>query len=209
MTVCTDGKSNRGRPLLWLVALLLCACSDNTANVARNEPGDIARQVVADFLSLPFHDVALVSLDARDFNDSSLDCPEPGMSYQQVITAGHQAIVEADGRRFDIRVAGGYGRICHKSKKKPGTLPSRESAITSMVDAARSDLAEKLDAAANQVIVTDVRPDSVDLRPVGCMPDCSGADPCGYLIGLSYERRRYDYHASDGEIAACPAISRL
>jgi hypothetical protein len=89
----------------------------------------VAKQVIADFLSLPITDVTLVSSESKEFNNSSLDCPEPGMSYPQVITAGHQVIVEADGRRFDVRVAGSHGRICHrKGREGQPNLPMKKNA---------------------------------------------------------------------------------
>lgn len=99
-----------------------------TTPPAAASPATIAQQVVANFLSVPTAAVAVVSTEAQEFNDSSLGCPEPGMSYLQALTPGHRVIVEAEGRRFDIRVSGGYGKICHR--QKPGKKPSNPS-ITS------------------------------------------------------------------------------
>lgn len=119
---------------LSTVALsLACSGQDSvdgevTAPPDPASPATIAQQVVADFLSVPIAEVAVVSTAAQEFNDSSLGCPEPGMSYLQALTPGHRVIVEAEGRRFDIRVSGGHGKICHR--QKPGKNPSKPS-ITS------------------------------------------------------------------------------
>ena len=79
----------------------------------------------------------------RRFGDSSLDCPEPGISYLQALTSGYRIAAEADGRRFDIRVAGGHAKICHRQKpgKKPSQLPAGSQA-SALIDLARHDLIE-------------------------------------------------------------------
>jgi hypothetical protein len=92
---------------------------------APRDPGSIAKTLAAEFLSVPVTDTTLVSVSAQEFNDSSLDCPEPGMSYLQVLTPGYRVIVEADGRRFDVRVSGNFGRIC---RRKKSAAPASQSA---------------------------------------------------------------------------------
>ncbi len=195
--------------------VILGACDATPPPVISADPGHIARQVIAEFLSLPMTEVTLVSLEAREFNDSSLGCPEPGMSYQQVLTAGHRAVVEAEGRRFDVRVAGAHGRICRNGKRRPQEpSPGREgsdrdSAITAMAESARIDLAARLDAAAPDVRLIDIQPFDGQSAPAGCTPEClAGESACGWLIGLYYDGRRYDYHAAGDVVVPCPAFSR-
>lgn len=115
--------------ILFAGALTL-ACSPREAaeesapqQPAATSPEMVATQVVSEFLSVPATDVSVISAEAQEFNDSSLGCPVPGMSYMQVLTPGHRVVVEADGRRFDIRVSGGHGKICHR--QKPGQKPSK------------------------------------------------------------------------------------
>jgi hypothetical protein len=107
--------------------MFLFACSNDSppAVASTQDPEATARLVVAELLSIPATDVSLVSIEARKFSDSSLDCPEPGMAYQQVLTDGHHILVEADGRRFDVRVANGYGRICRQQKSNPAPPKSK------------------------------------------------------------------------------------
>jgi len=152
-----------------------------------------------------------VSLTAQDFNDSSLGCPASGMSYQQVITSGHRAIVEAEGRRFDVRVAGGHGKICRNNKRgSPKRNSGRESAVTSMIDRARDDLAGLLNVESPQIRTVNVRPYSGSNPPTGCTPQCAESNAqCGYIIGLFYDGRVYDYHAVDGNAVPCPPILRM
>jgi hypothetical protein len=106
-----------------LAALVACGpapekpAAGDAAAVA-SDPSGIARKVVADMLGMQPEEVTVVSVQVRDFPDSSLDCPEPGFSYLQVVTPGHQVLIEADGRRFDVRVAGRNGRVCHRRKSE-------------------------------------------------------------------------------------------
>lgn len=207
-----------------LLCALLAACGEpapprpaeiaEARSVAPSDPAEIARQVVADFLSIPVSETTLVSLEAKDFRDASLDCPQPGMSYAQVITPGHRVIVEADGRRFDVRVSGGHGGICHKpagrkTPQRPGEPPPEQALpVTSQVARARADLAALLDANAADIAVLDVRRFSPAIAAPGCAPDCEGDDNgCGFLIGLFYDGRRYEYHTHDGRAVPCPPLS--
>jgi len=191
--------------------LTFSACGDSPPPPKSTGPGTVARQVVADYLSLPITDITLVSLEALKFNDSSLDCPEPDMAYQQVITPGHRASVEAQGRRFDVRVTGGHGKICrHKKHSGPAHQSQRDSAVALMAALARRDLATVLSVETSEIRPLDIRPYDGKNPPTGCTPQCTGSDEsCGYIIGLFHDGRRYDYHAVDGKAAPCPPISRL
>lgn len=210
---------------LLAITLLVTGCgegpSGSTAAPAQldrepTEPDEIAKQVVAGFLSVPVSEITLVSVEAKDFGDPSLGCPEPGMAYPQVITPGHRVILEADGRRFDVRVSGKHGRICRKpgrtgpSSGSDGDRPGNSSPVTSQIDQARSNLAARLDLDATDIRVTDVRPYETGIASPGCRPECgnSGGD-CGYLIGLYFEGRRYEYHSHAGRTEPCPALSAI
>lgn len=178
------------------------------------DPAAIATRVVADFLSIPASEITLVSVESKEFADPSLGCPAPGMSYAQVITPGHRVIVEAEGRRFDVRVSGSSGKICRKPVDK--IVPDRSgepppgptSPVTSKVERARADLAARLDVAANDIAVLDVRPYIPGTVVSGCRPECGNAsDGCGIVIGLYYDGRRYDYHAHRDGAVPCPELS--
>jgi len=92
---------------------------DDARPAAQAGPEAVAVNTVARALGVDAQAVAVISIEAVEFPDSGLGCPEPGMSYQQVITPGHRALVEAAGRRFDIRISGGHGRICYRRKGRP------------------------------------------------------------------------------------------
>jgi hypothetical protein len=205
--------STRTVTLCAVTLTLACSGPDATDVDARTPPAEtnpatLAKQLVAEFLSVPITDVTLVSNQEREFSDSSLGCPEPGISYLQALTQGQQVIVEADGRRFDIRVSGGHAKICHrqKSRKNSGN-PSPGTQASALIDLARRDLAGFLQTDVKQIAVLQVRPFDAGMPIAGCAPDCKDSkDQCGYMIGLFHDGRRYEYHANQNKVEPCPPI---
>lgn len=205
--------------LLLLALIMLAACGQPSSNGgdetapgasarAQNDPASIAKSTVALTLGISPADVTVVSSDAKDFSDSSLDCPEPGMSYLQVITPGHVIIVEGEGRRFDVRVSGSMGRICHRRKPgAPNTKRSGNSATSNLIELARQDLAAKLHIQTDEISVQDVRPYNAEFPLNGCSPDCAdNTKNCGVVISLYHDGRNYSYHANGDQAMPCPAI---
>lgn len=169
-------------------------------------PADRARGAVAVRLNVAPAEVVVITVTPRDFPDSSLDCPEPDMLYQQVITPGHQVIVEAEGRRFDVRVAGAGARICHRRKGSGGSN-QRPSPVQKLAERARADLASRLQCEIADVTISGLRA----LKPADELPGCAlncqpGASLCGYAVALIHDGRRYDYFVSGDQLGPCPPI---
>ncbi len=196
--------------------------ADNLA--ARREPGSaaeqaiaIARQTVAEFLGIEADRVTLVAITAREFPDASLGCPQPGMAYPQVITPGHEVLVEADGRRFDVRVAGTRGRLCHRRRSgdsdRHSGIGDREPdppRVPELISRAQADLATRLGLEPASVHVQSVSAWRAGMPLSGCdEPPCPpGASSCGYLLRLSADERSYLYFASSEVLMPCPPIER-
>lgn len=88
-------------------------------NVGRSYPADsyppelgviigFAITDLATTLGIDGDAVAVVLVEEVAWSDASLGCPQPGMSYAQVITDGMRILLEADGSLYDYR-AGGVG----------------------------------------------------------------------------------------------------
>ena len=114
------------------MALLLSACAGAAApemppaadgRPALKSPAGIAQQLVAEQTGARAEDVEIVSTQQVDFSDSSLGCPQPGMSYLQVITPGHQVLVSHAGKTYDVRIAGQRALICDKSMGRETRRP--------------------------------------------------------------------------------------
>jgi hypothetical protein len=51
--------------------------------------------------------ITLKSVEAHDFNDSSLGCPEPGRSYMQAITPGYVIVLQLGTETYEFHAASG------------------------------------------------------------------------------------------------------
>lgn len=206
----------RKTAVLVLSLLVLSACSN-----AVDAPGDespagpinggaesIARETVARQLEIDYGRTRIVESEARQFSDASLDCPEPGMMYAQVITPGYRVIVEADGRRFDVRVAGGSGRICHRPRRERSDRPADD--LAQRIDRARVDLARQLGEEPRTIRLVARRPVVAGAQPADCRLDCTGegADACGDLFTFDVDGRHYRYRSHGDQLLGCETIAR-
>jgi hypothetical protein len=66
-----------------------------------------ARADLAARLGLSVEEINVQSVEPVEWPDTSLGCPQPGMMYAQVITPGHQILLQARGEMYDYRSAGG------------------------------------------------------------------------------------------------------
>ena len=70
------------------------------------EPGlqELITNVKADLagrLSVSMQEISLIELTEVEWSDSSLDCPEPDMSYLQVITPGYRILLQANNSVYE------------------------------------------------------------------------------------------------------------
>jgi len=61
----------------------------------------LAKRDLAQRLKRTEATIQVASIEAVDWPDASLGCPEPGMAYAQVITPGYRLILLADGGRHE------------------------------------------------------------------------------------------------------------
>ena len=59
-----------------------------------------AKEDLAQRLSISVTQISLVEAAEVEWSDSSLDCPQPGMDYLQVITPGYRILLEAGGQEY-------------------------------------------------------------------------------------------------------------
>lgn len=72
-----------------------------------------ARQVAAAALGLAPDEITVTAVEAVEWSDASLGCPQPGYVYAQVITPGYRATVEAGGQTYAVHTdSQGYGLVC-------------------------------------------------------------------------------------------------
>ena len=92
--------------------------------VSGEVPAAILAELVADAAERAGVDpetVEVVQAAAVTWNDGSLGCPEPGMSYTMALVDGYHVILAADGEEFDYRVSGQGGfRLCEDGGRPSG-----------------------------------------------------------------------------------------
>ena len=64
------------------------------------ETAPLIAAIAAD-LGVPPETVQVVTMEPRDWPDSSLGCPQPDMLYAQVVTPGYLVLVEVSGERIE------------------------------------------------------------------------------------------------------------
>ena len=62
---------------------------------------DLAKEDLARREGLSAGGIAPVRVEAVQWSDASLGCPQPGMAYAQVITAGFRIVLRAGRRRYE------------------------------------------------------------------------------------------------------------
>ena len=134
--------------LLAVLALALAACAGGAGNAASQDdarptrsapalatvpatdepvigevPAELLASIVADAAERAGVDpdaVDVISAEAVTWNDGSLGCPEPGMSYTMALVDGYHLIVSAADEELDYRASANGGfRLC-ESGGRPG-----------------------------------------------------------------------------------------
>jgi hypothetical protein len=67
----------------------------------------LARQDLAQKLNVPIDEIREVSVEAVEWPDTSLGCPQPGMMYAQVITPGFRVVLAAQGQTVEYHTDSG------------------------------------------------------------------------------------------------------
>lgn len=68
---------------------------DLEAAIGHTVSQDLARRLGTDISR-----ITVLNVEAKEWSDSSLGCPAPGMNYLMVITPGYQVILEASGQTY-------------------------------------------------------------------------------------------------------------
>lgn len=79
----------------------------------------LAQEDLAGRLGMASADVQLVSVEAVEWSDTSLGCPQPGMMYAQVITPGYRVVLEAGGQTYTYHTD--EGRFVVSCEEASGT----------------------------------------------------------------------------------------
>ena len=65
---------------------------------------------------IPKSDIKVVSVEAVQWPDASIGCPQPDRMYAQVVTPGYLIILEAGGQMYEYHSAGAGVGLCQPQK---------------------------------------------------------------------------------------------
>ncbi len=91
---------------------------DSTSNLSADEQQLVerAQEVVATETGAATAELSLVAIEAMEWRDGGLGCPEPGAMYMQAITPGYQiTLADGSGTTYDVRTESaptGTVRLC-------------------------------------------------------------------------------------------------
>jgi hypothetical protein len=84
----------------------------------------LAKEDLAERLSLSPVEVRLVSVEPVDWPDTGLGCPQPGMMYAQVVTAGFRVVLEAKAEKYEYHTdTGDHIVLCQPEGAGQGAAP--------------------------------------------------------------------------------------
>ena len=78
-----------------------------------------AKADLADRLGTAREGILVTSIEAVEWSDSSLGCPQPGMMYLQVITPGFRVILQAQGQAYEYHTDQGRNAVLCAGKSVP------------------------------------------------------------------------------------------
>ncbi len=70
-----------------------------------------AKADLAQRLGVNEKEILVTSIEAVDWSDSSLGCPQPGMMYMQVITPGFRVMLQAQGQAYEYHTDQGRNAV--------------------------------------------------------------------------------------------------
>ena len=82
------------------------ATVSSTHNAVQPIPGsqdalDAAIKDLSEQTGSPPNEIILVSIEAVEWSDASLGCPQEGFMYAQVITPGYKMVLETQGQEYE------------------------------------------------------------------------------------------------------------
>lgn len=81
-----------------------------------------AKTDLAQRLTISVDEIILMEATAAEWSDSSLDCPQPGMEYLQVITPGYRILLEANSQAYEYHSNRDAYVIYCENSTPPGPL---------------------------------------------------------------------------------------
>lgn len=191
--------------------------SAEDSSAAAQAAAEQARAQAARQLRASAGEFTVVTIEPTQWSDSSLGCRKPNAMYQQVMSNGYVVVLERQGKRHQVNVAGSRAVMCEQSERMSGTVrqPMSARGLEQVTALARQDLANRLRLDPQQIRIVKSEPrrwtdDDMNCSSGGGSPEADGAAATpgspGYRLALSASGRTYFYHTDLRAVRACPPI---
>jgi hypothetical protein len=192
------------------------AATSQAPAVAEQARAEAARQLKAQ----P-GEFTVVSIEPTQWSDSNLGCGKPGARSAQVMTKGYTVMLERQGRRQQVNVAGSHAVMCDPAARITGTtrLPTSARGLDRITMLARQDLAHRLRLDVAQTGVANVQPRRWTDDDMNCSSGSGGppapetseggageSSTVGYRLELTASGRTYSYHTDLRSVRPCPPL---
>jgi hypothetical protein len=198
--------------VLSLLAMLgLAVVNGQAATTSPEAAIALAKSTLEGKVGIPAATIRLSSATAAEWPDSSLGCPEKGMSYLPVLTPGYVVSLQDNSRTYTVHVAGVTAVICNRAGLS-GQQASRARMEQALIpiNAAREDLAGRLEVQPAQIEVNAIKRSTWPDASLGCpQPDELYAQVVtpGFAIKLEQGGSVYRYHVSTNAVMLCDTTS--
>ena len=206
--------------LLAMGLLQVAAAQDSTgrsdeqagSSAAAQAAGEQARAAAANQLHAQASEFKVVTIEPAQWSDSSLGCRKPNAMYQQVVSSGYVVVLEREGKRHQVNVAGSRAVICDVATRITGTVrqPMPARGLDHVASLARQDLANRLHLDVEQIRIATMEPrrwtdDDMNCRSGQGEPVTGeSAAAIGYRLALTTSGRTFFYHTDLRSVRACP-----
>jgi len=157
------------------------------------------RVAVAEQVGLSSDELTLVSAKQVTWRDTSLGCPQEGMSYAQVLVEGWRIVfVDVSGQEYDVRTAQSLEDFIICQQPQTDSSDGATGGISSAKDAAVNALMAHLDVARDEISIVSIEVVEWRNSCLGCSAPgevCLDVITPGYRINLDYGGETYSVHA--------------
>jgi hypothetical protein len=158
----------------------------------------LAEEDLAQRLGLEPDQIRVVSVQAVEWSDTSLGCPQPGMMYAQVITPGFRVTLEAEGQTYDYHTnQSDHVILCQTGGAGSGAITPPAGAEDT-IRLVRQDLAQRAGVAPEAIQLLSVEAVQWPDASLGCpQPGMMYAQVVtpGFRLVLEAEGTQFNYHA--------------
>lgn len=193
--------------LSLVFSLLLASALAAMQEMTEQEALGLATETLARELNFKEPDLGMPKASPVKWPDSSLGCPEKGMSYLQVIIPGYKVVFHRGDQVHHVHVGGGRAVVCEAKQKTP-YVPKKErlTAAARISSRAQQDLAKRLDIKADDIKINYAKLKTWPDTSLGCPEDGKTYDQVeteGFLIELEHAGQTYLYHTDTEQLLLC------